>query len=131
MWNSYFDSLKNDWKQNGLVTNFRSIKHPHGTIMVAEREAMGLFGNGNHCDFFVGQIRTYTGTNKDLKLAYSALADPLQIRFIDDPEMKIFEGIPFGNLADWGIDITFLETHKIYVVWDFMNLPPNGDIRCH
>ena len=128
---SYVDSFKNDRTQKEFVENFKSIEHPAGTIMVAERDSMGLFGNGNHCDFFVGQIRSYTGAKEELKGAYSASASSVEIWFIDDPEIEYFYAGPFNKLADWGIENDFTKINKIYLVYKLMNLPPNHDFRCH
>ena len=65
-------SLINDFKLHHFRASFARLPHPPGTTLVRRVSDVGLLaGNGNHCDFFVGELRTYTGSEDSIVRFYS------------------------------------------------------------
>jgi hypothetical protein len=70
------------------------MKHPADTALVNhEREVGTLVGNGSHCDYFVGELRTYAGSKQSVLRFYEdrTLWNPisggrqdLEVAFIDN-----------------------------------------------
>ena len=61
---AWFLGLSNDWTlwQNGGA--LQSLSHPTGTMRLGMARKVGLLaGNGNHCDFFSGEVRSFAGTH--------------------------------------------------------------------
>lgn len=52
---------------------YADIKHPSGTQSVKQYRELGLLaGNGNHCDLFVGELRSYSGSREHVLKCYSS-----------------------------------------------------------
>jgi hypothetical protein len=54
-----------------LRISVRNLKHPVTTSHIAFSSKLGLLsGNGNHCDYFVAEMRSYTGNKQQILAAY-------------------------------------------------------------
>ncbi len=52
---------------------YAAIKHPPRTQSVKQYRELGLLaGNGNHCDLFVGELRSYDGSREQVLESYSS-----------------------------------------------------------
>jgi hypothetical protein len=126
------DRLMNSWKLSKMETEFDKLDHPPGTVLLAQRSKVGVFGNGNHCDFFVGQIRSYSCSKDLVEEFYERESKKrrsyVEVLFIDD-EKTDFLCCYFSRLSDWGISQK--PDHNMYLVKLFRNESPNGDMRCH
>ncbi|OGG49227.1 MAG: hypothetical protein A3F84_23955 [Candidatus Handelsmanbacteria bacterium RIFCSPLOWO2_12_FULL_64_10] len=118
---------------------FRAVPHPPGTELIRLRSDIGiLHGNSNHCDFFVGELRRYGGSESAIREHYS---DPrvlatlskdlsLELVFIQNGKIPDDEDMPdaLRNLSEW--DLPPGET-RAYLVFVFDQHEPNLDPRCH
>ena len=56
------DMAANNLQLRRYERAFGNLGHPSATTVIASRSAVGLLsGNSNHCDFFVGEMRRYSG----------------------------------------------------------------------
>jgi hypothetical protein len=49
---------------------FGAISHPPQSKLVARTHEIGLFGNGNHCDFLVAEVRSFNGSSNGVRNFY-------------------------------------------------------------
>lgn len=55
-----------------LETSFKEIQHPGGTEQIALQKEVGQFaGDNQKCDFFIGEVRSYTGTPENIQTFYA------------------------------------------------------------
>src|SRR5687768_14940401 len=60
-----------DSNLRALHKSFQEIKHPTGTTHIVSYQELGLLaGNSNHCDYFVAEMRNYSGSKKQIINAY-------------------------------------------------------------
>jgi hypothetical protein len=125
------DRLVNEWKLWRLEQKFAGIAHPPGTEELSFRSKVGVFGNGNHCDFFAGQVRSFTGDWKRVEDFYAARsiagASP-EVRLLENDRDEIM-CCYFTHLSDWGIAPK--PGLHVYLVMLFRNEDANSDMRCH
>ena len=63
--------LPHDLHQVQLRREYRTLLHPVPSRELAYEADMGLLeGNGNHCDYFVGQLRTTRLSSAELRASY-------------------------------------------------------------
>ena len=128
---------------------YRAVTHPTFTQRVKYYRELGLLiGNGNHCDLFVGELRSYTGSQRQLLTHYAAQSfwSPLQHRLPVDVffiENGIITGGTIEN-EDISLCIPFTverilqdakaferSADKLYIVYMFdYGYEPGLDIRC-
>lgn len=66
----WFYVFSHDWNLWRLGRQFGRLSHPSGTHVVENKRELGLLiANSNHIDYFVGQLRSYTGPRERV-LAY-------------------------------------------------------------
>lgn len=54
-----------------LNVSVRNLNHPKATSHIAASSQLGLISsNGNHCDYFVAEMRNYTGNKQKILAAY-------------------------------------------------------------
>ncbi|MHB1457368.1 MAG: hypothetical protein ACYC0V_10690 [Armatimonadota bacterium] len=108
-----------------------------------------MFGNGNHCDYFVGELRSYSGDRKQVVKKYSTQSFwsseseeniPVEVLFIDHG--KAHEGILYWgvvplDLPDPVEDIiedarkTYGKSEHLYITYIFDPGYATGlDMRC-
>ena len=132
----------NDYRLWKVERSFRAIDHPPGTKLIKRLREVGLLiGNSNHCDYFVGELRSYTGRPEAIAAAYRSakvwnpLPDGGEIRvvFLKDgqiPEEERFE-TPYKlrEMKEWG-DVP--AKGKMYFVYFLAaGQDPGLDLRCH
>jgi len=82
---------------------YAAIRHPAGTHSVKSHKELGLLiGNSNHVDFFVGELRTYSGPRQDLVKAYAgqefvspSSGDRIRVQVLFTDKGKLSYAIPF------------------------------------
>jgi hypothetical protein len=134
----YRDYLLHEYQLFQESRIFRQIKHPPGSSRVAFKQHLGLFfGNGNHCDFFIGEIRRYSGDQQAIKSFYSEPAGmDISILFIENgefPEDFRLNYFPYtyDSLSDW-LDSPNVPRDHLYLLYNsgFLDLNPGRDFRC-
>ena len=66
------DTVTHNRALRAHVSAFKMIEHPSDTTSVVRKARVGLqVGNGNHCDYFVGELRTYDGDRQAIEAAYA------------------------------------------------------------
>ena len=74
-----------------LAREYRAVVHPPSRPVAFEQE-LGVFGNGNHCDYFVGELRSTALPIEAVQRAYAdvpvEVQRPEQLRgFTDTPPL--------------------------------------------
>jgi hypothetical protein len=68
------DTIRHNRKLEIMHQSFSSLGHPAGTSSIARQKKVGLLsGQGNHCDYFVGELRSYTGETNIVREWYRRL----------------------------------------------------------
>ena len=135
----YKDTLLHDYILYRESRALNQLKHPPGTSRVAFRKYLGLYlGNGNHCDYFVGELRRYTGGQAVLESFYSGqVVDDLNVNLAfvengDFPEQLRQWSLPFSlNSLSFWLDSSAVARDHLYLVYIFdIDLDPGWDFRC-
>lgn len=112
-----------------LEQRFDAIEHPTGSRLVARESALGLLeGNGNHCDYFVGELRLSSSSEAELKTFYGS---NVEFEGVDRAEAPRFMDSPHDRLLQRAGRTRPAASELLYVVWLFDQQPPGGDLRCH
>lgn len=133
------DAFRNDWNLWRLALAVQAIRHPPGTGPVAARREVALWGNGNHCDFFAGELRLVTTTRQEVERFYrdtqvtilvSGERVAVQLAFFDKGSATD-EGLPgdYQSLAMWGVRNPLGSYYAVFVLDP--GYPPGCDLRCH
>lgn len=122
---------------------FDGLSHPPNTRAVKRLTAEGLLeGNGNHCDYFVGELRSFDGNRSQLrtykdqsipgvgdKAQYIVLEDLVSAQSKPSEEPEILPPESYGDLATWSA--TNLDPRRHYIVYLFQSMKePENDINC-
>jgi hypothetical protein len=132
------DSLLHDMALNGYVRSVKAVQHPENTSSVAFRKKVGLmWGNGNHCNYFAGELRRYTGERAAIESFYAPqLADDSSLS-LTFPENGRFPGNPdewlpydMTDLSTW-LESPTTPRAALYLIstWG-IDLDPGWDLRC-
>jgi len=125
-----------------MQRHFRSSMHPvHPTPsqLRSEMAEFGLFGNSNHCDYFVGEFRSSPLSKEVLRQAYAVVAtssfigDRLletDVYFVDE---DVFTHYPWsGWLEKYLPNHPRIAHENTYLIFsEDAGNSPNGDFRCH
>jgi len=132
------DRIRHDLKLAGMALAWRRISHPPGTTPIADERRVGLlWGNGNHCDYFVGELRTYKGGREAILQHYDGKTVDggyVRVVFVEDGEFGEMDrwAMPYGlrTLSDWGS--TLPDDASLYIAFasDILD-DPGFDFRCH
>lgn len=125
-----------------MQRHFRSSMHsvhPVPSQILAEMAEFGLFGNSNHCDYFVGEFRSSPLSKEELLQGYAPVATSsfignrlveTGVYFIDE---DVFTHYPLSEWLE-----KYLPEHRrvprenTYLIFsEDAGNPPAGDIRCH
>jgi hypothetical protein len=69
-----------DWYLWQFSRSYRRIAHPPMTQRLKYHTELGLLiANGNHIDLFAGELRSYSGSPKDIQAWYAAQSVPSQL----------------------------------------------------
>jgi hypothetical protein len=134
----YRDVLAHEYDLFRYSQEFRNLDHPAGTSSVAYKAFVGhITGNGNPCNYFVGNLRRYTGERQAIEAFYAnqdyaGLGGGLA--FIENGEFKLtdLEWLPPGlkTLSAW-LDPPGDARASLYLVFSFhLDLDSGLDFRC-
>ena len=110
------------------------VRHPVGTRRLSTERDLGiLVGSGNHCDFFVAELREFDTSWADVQAAYAdALAESkhlLKIHLVADEQLEGAH-VPYRlhTRQAWGVPPTKTNAYLVYI---FRSDTANLDLRCH
>jgi hypothetical protein len=121
------------------VVAFQKMEHPLGTSELSFRSMVTLVGNGNHCDYFVGEMRQFTGERQaiiDFYEGQEVHGQPVFVAFVENgefPHETSLRYLPQGldNPKNW-LDSPFGSLENVYVVYVFdIGNDAGLDFRCH
>jgi hypothetical protein len=122
------NNVLKDMKLQEIEVAFSEIQHPGQTERITLQKAAGLLTDSSKsCDFFVGEVRSYSD-NQDQILAYYAgqkvkSDGEIRVIFIEDKTIPVANkpDLPdaFNALSQWNIDPTRLE-QPLYIVFVFL-----------
>lgn len=146
---AYVLGLNNSLHLWQLERAVASVRHPPQTRRLAQSKKLGLLvGNGNHCDFFVAELRDYSQTNltpRQIRAFYARtkIWNPLDERYENVDVATVENGVLRAS-HDWDGTEQFiahrfgrnwprsLAKQKVYVLFNFsIGYDPGCDIRCH
>ena len=112
-----------------LEQRYDAIEHPTSSRLIARTSALGLLeGNGNHCDYFVGELRLAASSEAALRTFYGSQVD---FERVDRSAPPLDEDSPRHWLQQRTGGTTPGPGEVLYMVWLFDQQPPGGDLRCH
>jgi hypothetical protein len=105
-------------------TAFQDVQHPVGTERLSLRATMGDFpGIELGCDFFVGEVRSYVGSEEGIIAAYTGQVikgNPLQVVFLENGQIpaRVSDSlpVPLDNLTGWDLP-PGMEQQPSYMVY--------------
>jgi len=136
--------LSNNWKMWKVNHASAQIVHPQNTVVISQRQDLGLLiGNGDHCDFFVGQMRSFTGSQQSITAFYAKtkIWNPLNnsrqsidILFLENGEIvqseREFLPSDFDSASKW-LSPSHNRKQKLYIAYFFdVGHDAGTDIRC-
>ena len=133
------DTVSNSNNLDLFKKRIEALTHPGHTTSVTTHSRIGiLIGSGNHCDYFIGHIRSFDGNKAAIQKHYSKLTflnpvtkndEDCEILFFGDAKApNSYLPYEFESLDAWqvkGQDLT-----KLYVVSIFRSYDSNWDLRC-
>lgn len=139
--------LSNNRKLAHVERSFARVRHPAQSKLIKRLSDVGLLiGNSNHCDFFVGELRSYTGTKQVIANSYRIATVWSPISNIEQPLAEIVflergfipgaakEQLPYGlrEASDWSIP-TGTSKQQLYIVYflDVGTFNQGCDLRCN
>jgi len=137
------DSFSNSWKLRKIQKALRDIPVPPNTQRLASNSAVGLLvGNGNHCDFFAGEmfrsklsadtiLQHYT--NRLFLNPVTGYKEEIDVQVLSHPTHLSSLWLPdsFTEPTDWGISTDTFSQGTIYLVKVMRSYDANLDPRCH
>ncbi len=130
--------LSHNWNLWRLRNSLASVHHPARTSSLKFVQDVGnLAGTGNQIDYFVGEVRTYSGSKTQVKSFYSGLKvwnpaargfERPQVIFADDTSQEAESLAWSQEVNDWSLFPA--NNQKAYVVYVFDGgYGPGLDIR--
>ncbi|MBI1370071.1 MAG: hypothetical protein GC162_15635 [Planctomycetes bacterium] len=127
------DAVGNSWRCRQFEHGVVGLDHAPGTRAVDVRSRVGLlYGNGNHCDYFAGQLRTYDGDFAKVEAHYAGLTfyNPVRESRDNVSVERVGPGeLPYGDIVSWRVPEGLKE--PMYLVYVFRNYDANADPRCN
>lgn len=107
-----------------IETAFREVQHPTGSERLSMRSEVGEFTGGEQgCDFYVGEVRRYEGSEEVVLAAYagqSVNGNPLQVLFFEGGRIPVQMSRvlpePLNDLAGWELG-TGVGGQSLYMVY--------------
>jgi hypothetical protein len=138
------DVILHNRKLNRMFASLKLLEHPADTEHVLDRKNVGLLiGNGNHCDYFVAELRKYNGDREVVLEWYEdeTITGPNRKDF-DVRVLFLSEGafvgdkpmLPYDHdLPDDWLDEVNDPDGDYYLVYVFLGAfeEPGLDPRCH
>lgn len=107
---------------------YRALVHPPSRAIAYESDLGLLEGNGNHCDYFAGELRATTLNFEQLQAAYGASAD---VEEADPAVPPSYVSSPRDRLLALATKVKIEPGERLYVVSIFDQEEPGMDLRCH
>jgi hypothetical protein len=128
------DIVANNIRLNEYQDLLRSVEHPADTRLLRKEKAVGiLVGCGNHCDFFVAELREFDSSWEEVQSQYAteliSEKDLVRVVLLDDRKLYTAQ-VPhrLNSRKEWGVGPT---KTNVYLVYIFVSDVANRDIRCH
>jgi hypothetical protein len=111
---------------------FRETPHPLGTSKVAFKSLVTRPpGNGSHCYYLVGEVRSFSGNQARIKAFYSE--KQIQLQFFEHGQLDRFPYSWLSQLADW--EISKVDSgenyYLIYILNSRIDDYKSIDFRCN
>ncbi|MFT3711691.1 MAG: hypothetical protein QM817_28980 [Archangium sp.] len=119
--------LPHDLKLVRMKRQFRELPHPPSRVLAFEADLGLLEGNGNHCDYFVGELRASKLDAVAMAKAYDGKADVEAVNIPSDPWFPS----PRDRLHLAAKGQMLAPDERLYVVSMFDQEAPGMDFRCH
>lgn len=115
---------------NEYENSFRATKHPPNTSAVTlQSRVTRPTGNGQHCFYFVGELRRYQGTRASIQAFYK---DQIEVAFVQNGKIGGVIPSELKQLSNWSTSAA--DEKKLYLVYtmvgDFEDTT-GLDLRCH
>jgi len=134
------DTMAHDRKLRRYQAALNEAQHPDDTSLIRAEKRVGLYaGNGNHCDYFVGELRRYAGSRQEIEAFYAGVSIEeyglVELLFVEDgrfPE-QARQTLPpkLDELAEWSASAAELQA-DVYLVYVLVpGFDAGYDIRCH
>lgn len=134
----------NNYRLYQFNKEFKRVGHPVESKLLSRRSAVGLLvGNSNHCDYFVGEIRSSNLSEEAIEKYYadSVVKSPINeslvgvdIHFVRTGTFSGQGMLPYEyeNLSQWDLESNIQnQTETVYLLSTFFNWFANADMRCH
>lgn len=111
---------------------FRETAHPLDTSKVAfKSRVMRPPGNGSHCYYLVGEVRSFSGDQAKIKAFYSG--NQIQLQFFEHGQLNKFSYSWLSQAVDWEIPkMNFSENYYlIYTLNSRFEDYTSLDLRCN
>ena len=111
----------------GLQRKYRALVHPPDSRSLARESELGLLeGNGNHCDYFVGEVRV---TRLSVVQVNAFYGPRVEVEFPVGAARYAMS--PRNLLLDIAAGVKLEPGELIYLVSMFDQEEPGMDMRCH
>jgi hypothetical protein len=122
--------LPHDLHQLQLRREYRTLLHPAPGRVLASEADMGLLeGNGNHCDYFVGELRTTRLTREELRASY---VKEVEVEWLEHPvTAPSYVSSPRDRLLLAASRATPRQGESLYIVALVEQQQAGLDFRCH
>lgn len=139
--------IRHDFALNRFKASFQRIPHPADTTQLASFSSIGVFhGNGNHCDYMVGEVRETDGSPDSVLQHYRKIELPHVFPAPADMQEKLRITIEFEDEFDReeGVDFSYplskamaqakaRRTKRTLYLVNVVDAgyDPEGDLSCH
>jgi hypothetical protein len=133
------NNLKKNMALREFETAFQDVQHAAGTERLALRTEAGSFADSERgCDFFVGQVRRYDGSQETILAAYAhqeVKGNPVHVLFIENGQIPVRMSRslpePLNDLAGWELP-SGAEQQPLYMVYlSVVGDEGNMGLDCH
>lgn len=127
--------------------HFTAVAHPASSESLATSSRTGNLGcASNHCDYFVGNLRSTSLSREALLAHYGNMTIPsppdpyfeepteIQLWFFEKevPECEPEVDRLFNEPENWRVDLSEYADKTLYIAFaEAAGAPPGADIRCH
>lgn len=139
--------LLNNADLRAFEHSFAAIEHPLSTESIATSSRVGNLGcASNHCDYFVGNLRSTSLSREALLAHYGDTTIPpppdpyfeepteIQLWFFEKevPECELEVDRLFNEPENWRVDLSKYADKTLYIAFaEAVGASPGADIRCH
>lgn len=121
--------LPHDVHLISVERRYRAIAHPPDSRSLARESDLGLLeGNGNHCDYFVGELRATHLTRAELEKFYGAHTE---IEVLEQRVVPPYVSSPRDRLQLVAARASPAPGELLYIAFVFDQEAAGEDIRCH